>query len=184
MSVLTLKEEILTSLRAYLAVDVSADEWDEEPSLVLIVRGTDGTPSFDPMPIPGAIWGAAPVHNVLWATAKTTQMFTEGGHVWVQPGETLLGVALFSEGWGVSTSVKNDELQQIQDYMRAGGRLVDHPLGVECKMVTASLVDDTVVTLTHFRNGESIDSGEVGSVEGRVPEALSAVLSAFKGEKV
>lgn len=188
MSVLTLKDEILTSLKAYLAVDVSGGEWDEEPSLVLVTRVADGTSNFQPLPVPEAIWSAAPVPNVLWATAHTSQLFADRGYTWLDPDVSLLGVALFSEGWGVSTSVKSDELHQIQDYMKAGGRLADHPLGVECKMVTSVLVDGTVLMLTHFRNGETLDSNDskdgVGSVEGRVPDGLKALLAALQGELI
>jgi hypothetical protein len=176
-----LKDEVLTVLREYLAVDVHADEWDEPPSLSIIIRGTDGVPNFERMPVSLDAWEAAPVHKVLWATTQVTRMATERGWQWTDPGEEILGVALFSEGWGVSQKTPGPEVDALAAYMDAGGRLADHPLGVECKMVNAVLMPDgEIVMLTHFRSGEQVDPNDGGDLSGRIPDALRDLLRAFQ----
>src|SRR4051812_23874897 len=111
-----IRDEVLNVLREYLAVDVQADQWDEVPELSLILRGTDGIPSFEQMPVGVEVWTRAPVHQVLWAVAETTKMVTQRGWQWLQPGEELLGVAMFSEGWGVSSQVKDGEFDALRAY--------------------------------------------------------------------
>jgi hypothetical protein len=179
-----MRDEILAELRMYLAADVSGDVWDEEPTLAIVLRRPDGGFTFETVPV-GDVWGKAPVHEVLHAVAVITGRFTADRWEWLRTGEALLGVVLFSEGWGVSTKVDAGEMEAIQAYMAAGGRLADHPSGVECKMVNAVLSDGSVLMLTHFRGGETVDpNGDGGNVEGRVPDALREVLAAFQGEKV
>ena len=179
-----MKDEILRMLREYLSADVSLDEWDEPPVLSMILKGLDGAPIFEPMPI-GDIWGTAPVHHVLEVVATVTRETTGRGWQWLSEGESLLGVALFSEGWGVSTTVQAGELSRIEKYMAAGGRLADHPAGVECKMVSAVLTDGSSLHLTYFRDGEFVDTNDKGDgeVAGRVPDGLNAILAAFSGDR-
>lgn len=181
----TMRDEILRMLHERLAADVRADEWDEPPSLSLILMGSSGTVIIEPMPITQEIWNLGPVHRVLDIVAEVTRSAAESGWQWLEEGQSFLGIFLFSEGWAVSSTIEADDLPRIQEYMAAGGRLADHPAGVECKMISALLTDGSSLHLTHFRNGETIgpkDGEETGhEVAGRVPDGLSAVLAAFTG---
>ena len=180
---MTMRDEILRVLREYLSADVSVDEWDEPPSLSLILRGPDEAVIFEPMPVGEDIWNMGPVHRVLEVVATVTRETTGRGWQWLSEDESLLGVALFSEGWGVSTTVQAGELSKIEKYMAAGGRLADHPAGVECKMISAALTDGSSLHLTYFRDGEFVDTNDKGGgeVAGRVPDGLNAILAAFSG---
>lgn len=174
-----MRDEIETVLTEYLAVDVKADTWDEAPGLSLIIRAADGAPRFELMPVGEEIWSRGHVHEVLRAVSHATRTFTAGGWNWLQPGEELLGVALFSEGWGVSSKSTGQEWEEVQTYMENGGRLADHPAGVECKMVSAALTSGESVMLTYFRHGEQIEPSPDTEVQGRIPEGLQRLLAAF-----
>lgn len=178
-----MRDEILRSLKEQLDANVRNDEWDEPPLLCMIVRGTGGMLMFEPMPV-GSIWDKGPVHQILHVIAHITRSTSNSGWKWLQEDEALLGVALFSEGWAVSSDVKEGDYATIQAYMEAGGRLADHPSGVEVKTVNAVLTDKSMLMLTHFRGGETIapNEGDVShQVSGRIPDGLSEILDAFTG---
>jgi hypothetical protein len=178
------KDDVLTMLKEFLTLDVQGDEWDETPWLALVVRDNDGKVVLERMPVEEQMWSIAPVYRVVQAIADTTRSFTEKGWMWSEDAGRLLGVVLFSEGWGISVSATGDEMKSVQNYMESGGMLANHPLGIECKMVTAVLATGEWAMTTYFRNGETVDNEYQGGPEGRVPEALHELLEAFVGGKV
>lgn len=177
-----MRDEVLTALKDYLDADVKADKWDEPPILSLILKGPSDMLMFEPMPV-GPVWDRGPVHHVLHVVANVTRRTVERGWQYTAVTERIIGVALFSEGWAVSASVKEGEYADIQKYMEAGGRLADHPAGIEVKTVNAVLTDGSMLMLTHFRNGETISPSEeedgTHEVAGRIPDGLQEVLAAF-----
>jgi len=167
------------ALARYLDVDVAADRWDEEPSLALIFKDPEGVVCFAPVPLGQGVWGAAEPHKVVWAAGQVAlDLHRLSGWSPMEEGETLLGVVLFSEGWGVSSSAP-DAATALMEWTQAGKRLVDHPLAVEFKMVSAVLTDGTVVMLTHQRGGVT-ESKPAHGVEGRIPDALRKALADFQ----
>jgi len=90
----------------------------------------------------------------------------------------LLGVALFTEGWGVT---QNDRASAalIEAWLQEGHRLVEHPLAIEVKMVTAVFPDDEPIMLMHARGGAKMPEADLGEITGRVPDALNYVLTTF-----
>jgi hypothetical protein len=166
---------ISEALTRYLDIDVAADVWDERPSLALIYQDAEGVVCFGPVPLGESVWGTAPPHQVVWAAGEIARdLHRAAGWSPFEDGETLLGLVLFSEGWGV-TGKPDDGLREYAEHHR----ISDHPDRVEMKMVSAVLTDDSVIMLTHARGGKTEASPTIG-VEGRIPDALRSALTAFQ----
>jgi len=177
---MTEREVIQEALQAQLDADVASDEWDVPPHLALIVR-VDGDLKFAPVPIEEETWGVAEPHRVIHAAADAAQQVHQRtGWTPFGPGQVLLGVAMFNEGWGV-TENSREAAAVLQAWMSDGHRLVDHPLSIECKLVSAVLADDLPIMLMHGRGDVSMPSTDTGEVEGRVPDALAHMLNVFMG---
>jgi len=175
----TERDVIQEALQRQLDADVAIDVWDEPPNLALIVREGDGPPRFAPMPIDEETWGVAEPHRVMRAAAAAARTVHERtGWTPFEPGQELLGVAFFTEGYGLTQNDK-ESAAIIQAWMRDGHRLSEHPLSIEVKLVTAVLADDLPIMLMHGRGGTPLPSSDMGEVEGRVPEALTFVLTVF-----
>lgn len=177
---MTERAAIQDALQRQLDAEVATDEWDLPPHLVIIVQ-VDGQLKFAPVPIDEATWGVAEPHRVINAAADAArQVHQRTGWTPFEPGQVLLGVAMFNEGWGV-TENSREAAAVLQAWMNDGHRLVDHPLSIECKLVSAVLADDLPIMLMHGRGGVDLPSTDTGEVEGRVPDALSHMLNIFMG---
>jgi len=171
---------IQEALQAHLDADVAADEWDLPPHVALIMQ-IDDRLQFAPIPIDDETWEVAEPHRVIRAAADAARTVNQRtGWTPFEPGQTLLGVAMFNEGWGV-TENSREAAAVLQAWMNDGHRLVDHPLSIECKLVSAVLADDLPIMLMHGRGDISLPSTDMGEVEGRVPDALSHMLNIFMG---
>jgi len=172
------KDTIQETLTQYLNLDAATGEWDEEPNLALIVQGADGEVTFAPVPVGTEAWSAAPPYQVVWAAGETARLVhSTTGWSPLEKGESLLGIALFSEGWGLSA--KADDANALKEWVEGGGQIMNHPDRVEFKMVTALLTDKTTIMLTHPRGG-STEVMDEGAIEGRIPDSLGKALTAFQ----
>jgi hypothetical protein len=168
---------IQEALTQFLNIDVASGEWDEPPSLVLIVQNRDGSVTFDPVPV-GEAWGAAPPYMVIVAAGQSARKVHEiTGWSPLEKGENLLGIALFSEGWGLSADAADADA--LKAWVEAGNKIEGHPNRVEFKMVTALLTDENTIMLTHERGGK-VEVMKEGTMEGRIPESLRRALSDFQ----
>ena len=175
-----MSEAIREALQQYLDVDIAADEWDEPPSLVLIVQRSDGTTEFVPVPVGDEGWAAGEPYRVVIATADATRILHERtGWTPFVAGEELLGVALFTEGWGLAQN-NPVEVAGVEKWLKRGHRLSEHPLAVEVKLVTAVFADDPPIMLTHARGNVPLPQDDLGEVGGRVPEALRYLFWTFQ----
>lgn len=175
-----MRSEIQEALQRQLDADVATDEWDEPPHLVLIVQ-ENGRLRFAPVPIDDETWGVAEPHRVIRAAADAARTVNQRtGWTPFEPGQVLLGVALFNEGWGVTENTR-EAAEVLTAWMSEGHRLVDHPLSIECKLVSAILADDLPIMLMHGRGDVSMPGTDTGEVEGRVPDALAHMLNIFMG---
>jgi len=167
------------ALARYLDVDVAADKWDEEPSLALIFKDPEGVVCFAPVPLGQGVWGAAEPHKVVWAAGQVAlDLHRLSGWSPMDEGETLLGVVLFSEGWGLSET-NPAEGGLLRRWVESGNRIAEHPQRVEFKLVSAVLTDGTVLMLTHQRGGVT-ESKPASGVEGRIPDSLRKALRDFQ----
>jgi len=172
-------DAIREALQQYLDVDIAADIWDEEPNLVLIIRGTDDVLDFSEVPIDSDGWAAAEPYLVIRAAADAaTLLHARTGWSPFVTGEELLGVAAFTEGWGLSER-DAEAIAQVQDWMQKGHRLSEHPLSVEVKVVTAVFVSGDPIMLVHARGGVPMPETDEGDIGGRMPDALVYFLSTF-----
>lgn len=169
---------ISEALARYLDINVAADQWDEQPSLALIIQDAEGVVDFSPVPIGEEAWSAAPPHLVVVAAGHTALALSRMlGWSPTSNGETLLGVVLFSEGWALSG--KADDEGALREYAE-NHSIANHPERVEMKMVSAVLTDDTVLMLTHPRGGATEIKPPYHAIEGRIPDALRRALTAFQ----
>lgn len=177
---MTERAAIQEALLAQLNADVAADVWDEVPDLVLIVQ-VNGRLKFAPVPIEDETWTVAEPHRIIRAAADAARQVNERtGWTPFEPGQVLLGIALFNEGWGV-TENSREAAEILTAWMSEGNRLVDHPLSIEVKLVSAVLADDLPIMLMHGRGDVKMPGTDAGEVEGRVPDALAHMLNVFMG---
>lgn len=165
------------ALRRRLDEDVARDVWDEEPRLALIIETAAGDIAFADVPVTSRTWGMAEPFQIIRLAALFTSEVGWGSLL--NPGDSLVGAVLFSEGWGVSSD-KPEAAAALMEWTKAGKRLVDHPLAVEVKMVSAVLVDGSSVMLTYGRRGVELPDTKQANVEGRIPDALREALTAFQ----
>lgn len=166
------------ALRRYLDEDVAGDVWDQEPTLALIIESAAGEIAFADVPVTSRTWEMAEPFQIIRLAAQFAAEVGWGNPL--NPGDSLVGAVLFSEGWAVSSDAP-EAAAALMEWTKAGKRLVDHPLAVEVKMVSAVLVDDSSVMLTYGRGGVALPNTKQANVEGRIPDALRVALTAFHG---
>lgn len=166
------RDQIEQGLR--LVLDEALNEWDAEPMLATIEEsGEDHSLIVAPFPLAN-LWGAMPPHQVIHAVASVVPRLASIG---VTP-RPVLGVFLVSEGWGVKVP-KDSDPQAVSDWVNQGNSLADYPDRVEVKMLTAMFTDGAVFALTHER-GSAMEPRQMDSdMEGRIPQAMTALLTAL-----
>lgn len=166
-------------LQGVLDLAVASDEWDLAPTLAILLDGPDGEVLIEPIPLPNEMWDSVSPHQVVIAAGKSFAAMHEaiGWTPFLDDTVTLRGVVLFSEGWAVSEHSR-EAAEALQAWMAAGHRLSEHELAVEVKMVSAVLVDDSLVMLTYARNQTPFPEGE--ATEGRIPDSLRELLDVLK----
>jgi hypothetical protein len=171
---------ITEALARYLDIDVAADNWDEPPSLALIIENPEGIVDFAPVPITGEMWAKAEPWRVVVAAGKAAVAMREGFNATpLSEGDTFTGIVLFTEGWGLSEAT-TDKAQDLTRWLRAGGRIENHPDRTEYKLVNALLTDGSLIMLTHARGGKTVSDPAYQAVEGRIPDALRSALIDFQ----
>lgn len=169
-----LKEQI-TGL---VEVSRQVDEWDQIPMLFVYQADPDGVKDFVAT-IMGLGFEGDPVVG-LHAMVNAIQ---RGGRPPLPASTPILGMVLQNEGWGLrSEDIPHEE---IEAWIAAGKRYVDHPAAVETKIFTGvrNLGSGPVIKVeilnTMYTRHEEADAPIVATTEGRIPDVLRALFVAM-----
>lgn len=174
-------QEIVDDL---LKMENEHDIWDDPPELMVVLNPNEEhgdrhrvfiamTPDF---------WTHGHTPDLLWSIV--TAMGMPGAPVPPpfipdSPDDEFVGVVFRSEGWGL-TGKTPEETAEIQEWTKAGNRIVDHPKAYETKQYFAVAHDGTLFARMQVRNQEPSEWLEGTDQEGRIPELLRALTTAIR----
>lgn len=154
------------------------DQWDIEPTLVLVAEGPD-KPINIPVPVPTLMWLAKHPADVLRGIAYGVS----NGLMRLELSEPVTtgdirGVILFTEGHDVRFEELTEAEKVTFDDFKARHRLEEHPKSRELRMATMIDRSLTVAMAQHVR-GEDVSERIVYGLQGLIPEALSRLATAM-----
>jgi|GEM_PF-4887066 len=143
---------------------VEEGEWDKMPILAVL---TGTLESMTPVVIP--IEEAHPA-------AFIHAFVDEGGPAAIreQAGGGIIGVVLYSEGWGMNDPTK----RAVKAFESGKRKIADEPDRIEIKMMSG-FDGDEMVLLRHERGADGILSSDSTGIDGSIPNALRAVYDAL-----
>ena len=156
--------EFAQRIGASFAHVVEEGEWDKMPILAVL---TGTAESMTPVVIP--IEEAHPVAFI--------HAFIELGGpeaIREQAGGGIIGVVLYSEGWGMKDTTK----RAVKAFESGKRKIADDPDRIEIKMMSA-FNGEEMVLLRHERGADGILSSESMGIDGSIPNALRAVYDAL-----
>lgn len=154
------------------------DEWDLSPTIVLVAETAD-RPACIPVPIPTTMWldkhPAAVLHGIAYGVSNRLMRLQ------LEPPITpddVRGFILFTEGHDVAFDVLTPAEQATFEDFKARRRLEEHPKARELRM--AQMMDRALTpALARHVRGEAVSDQIIYGFEGRIPDALSRVVTAL-----
>lgn len=180
-------DKTLDMLAAVVGAEAALDEWDAPPSVALIVTQDDGRNELVRFPLSHEFWTQGPVYLLLHGIAGTVREMLpmEMVREMVPDLRHLVGVALFTEAWGLKASADTpiEERKAQQEWAEEHG-ISGHPDRVEMKVLTAVGRDGIRYVVEHTRGDTQPSGATAGSpdeLNGRVMDALQDILDAYVG---
>ncbi len=176
---------VLTDILMNMAqAEAVTDQWDEPPALFVVTDTSSGFATTT-LGIPLEVWEQ-------YHPAELVEMMGHGAndpdyrdYPTLSRGDDIVALVLRTEGWAIDIQKFSEEegkrrYAELQEWLDSGKRIVDHPDRVECKIYTAVGLNDVTAVVEQFRGSEPSTHLDGGTLQGRVPDALTFTFTALR----
>lgn len=170
--------DLLDAAQGMLETLDEMDQWDLPPYVILVIGGD--RKGFIEVPIPEQVWASAHPAEAIQLLAAGIASGAVALDVEGDDGRPMvvIGALLITEGHTIDSASLDEHEKSMLDDFTERHRIEEHSKAKELRMAT--MVDRALnVNMYHHVRGEKITTELMDGITGRIPDALSALMTAL-----